>query len=114
MENKLTAGELIKVLNVCEKIYQGNLQAYYPHNEHKIRLKEFTLRINQIKKMIENYEEVQAFAMEIIGGKRITREWIETKTNQMEQMFMQPQRRKDREFFIRKLYEDMNIEVSDE
>jgi len=76
-------------------------------------LSEMTRTIERQRKLLDEQSELITKLL-IREKQTVTTEWIENKTNQMEQMFMQPQRRKDREFFIRKLYEDMNIEVSDE
>ena len=75
-------------------------------------LSEMTRTIERQRKLLDEQSELITKLL-IREKQTVTTEWIENKTNQMEQMFMQPQKREDREFFIRKLYEDMNIEVTD-
>ena len=46
--------------------------------------------------------------------KTVTREWVENKTNRMEQLFMNRHRRKDREFFIsHEVLKEQGIEVEE-
>jgi len=74
-------------------------------------LSEMTRTIERQRKLLDEQSELITKLL-IREKQTVTTEWIENKTNQMEQMFMQPQKREDREFFIRKLYEDMNIYVN--
>lgn len=63
-ENKLTQGELLEELdNMCPSVVMGEKLG-------TVRIGRIEQAYNQIKKMIENYDEVQAFAMEIIEGKQ--------------------------------------------
>ena len=61
MSEKLTEEELVDELANIKMIFKSGSSA-----------KKAEQAYTQIKKMIENYDEVQAFAMEIIEGKCIT------------------------------------------
>lgn len=67
IENKLTEDSLDSYL--CDAF--AELRPYYELH-HPELVKEMEQAYNQLKKMIENYDEVQAFAMEIIESKTVT------------------------------------------
>ena len=85
MENKLTGKKLKTVIDFVFDIENYGLNVardYFGEEAEQAH--------SQVIKMIENYDEVQAFAMEIIEGKRVTREWVESLILEVSRYFDTP------------------------